>query len=44
MNAKEFENMLIENGFEFQDFDVSGGSIFTDGEFTFVYEEKKDDE
>ena len=40
MNGKDFENMLIENGFEFKDFDVSGASIFTDGEFTFMYEEE----
>ena len=40
MNGKEFENMLIENGFEFVGFDVSGASIFSDGEFTFMYEEQ----
>lgn len=38
MNEKRFQDLLMNEGFEFVDFDVNGGSIYTDGEINLLIE------
>ena len=38
MKESKFQDLLMNEGFEFVDFDINGGSIYTDGEINLLIE------